>query len=117
MSDVITLERAVEAGEIVRALKHYGVSQAEVGAIAGVTDRAVRNWANNGIRPERYDRLSELRNIALLLSDSLTPRGTGQWLHARNRLLGGERPLELLTQGRSEEVRRAAQAFVDGSYV
>ena len=117
MSDVMELERAVEAGEIVRALRHYGVSQAEVGTVAGVSDRAVRNWANSGIRPERYDRLSELRDLVLLLSGSLTPRGTGQWLHAHNRLLGGERPLELLAGGRAEEVRRAAQAFVDGAYV
>ena len=117
MSNVITLERAVEAGEIVRALRHYGVSQAEVGAVAGVSDRAVRSWASNGIRPDRYDRLSELRDVALLLSDSLTPRGIGQWLHARNRLLGGGRPLELLAKGQAEEVRHAAQAFVEGSYV
>ena len=117
MSDVIDLERAVEAGEIVRALRRYGVSQAEVGTVAGVSDRAVRNWASSGIRPERYDKLSELRDLVLLLSDSLTPRGAGQWLHARNRLLGGERPLDLLSNGRAEEVRRAAQAFVDGAYV
>ena len=77
----------------------------------------MRNWANSGIRPERYDRLSELRDLVLLLSDSLTPHGTGQWLHARNRLLGGERPLELLANERAGEVRRAAQAFVDGAYV
>lgn len=117
LTDVLNLERAVEANEIVRALKHYGVSQAEVGTVAGVSDRAVRNWASAGIRPQRYDKLSELRDLVLLLSDSLTPRGTGQWLHARNRLLGGARPLELLASGRAEEVRRAAQAFVDGSYV
>jgi hypothetical protein len=117
LTDVLNLERAVEANEIVRALKHYGVSQAEVGTVAGVSDRAVRNWASAGIRPQRYDKLSELRDLVLLLSDSLTPRGTGQWLHACNRLLGGARPLELLASGRAEEVRRAAQAFVDGSYV
>ena len=117
MTDVLNLERAVEANEIVRALKRYGVSQAEVGTVAGVADRAVRNWASAGIRPQRYDKLSELRDLVLLLSDALTPRGTGQWLHARNRLLGGARPLELLASGRGEEVRRAAQAFVDGSYV
>jgi len=96
---------------------HYGVSRAEVGTVAGVSDRAVRNWASSGVRLERYDTLSELRDIALLLSDSRTPRGTGQWVHARNHLLGGERRLELLAKGRAEEVRQAAQAFVDGSYV
>ena len=115
MSDV--LERAVEAPEIVRALRGYGVTQAEVGSVAGVSDRAVRGWAKSAVRPERYDRLAELRDLVVLLSDSLTARGVGQWLHARNRLLGGERPLDALTAGRFIEVRAAAQSFVDGSYV
>lgn len=111
------LERAVEAGEIVQALRSYGVTQTEVGAVAGVSDRAVRAWTRSGIRPERYDRLAELRDVVVVLSDSLTERGVGQWLHAGNRLLGGERPIEVLAEGRFGDVRAAAQAFVDGSYV
>jgi hypothetical protein len=69
------------------------------------------------IRPQRYDRLADLRDLVILLSDSLTPRGVGQWLHARNRLLGGSRPIEALHDGRLIEVDRAAQAFIDGAYV
>lgn len=115
MSD--TLERAVEAPEIVHALRHYGVSQTDVGSVTGVSDRAVRAWGRSQIRSDRYDRLAELRDLALILSDSLSPRGVGQWLHARNRLLGGRRPLEVLAEGGADDVRRAAQAFVDGSYV
>lgn len=111
------LARAVEAPEIVRALKPYGVTQSDVAAATGVTDRAVRGWQTSAIRPERYDRLSELREVVLLLSESLTPRGVGQWLHARNRLLGGDRPVELLKLGMVEDVRRAAAAFADGSSV
>lgn len=111
------LERAVEAPEIVCALKPYGVTQADIADATGVTDRAVRGWRSSAIRPERYDRLAELRDIVLLLSESLAPRGVGQWLHARSRLLDGERPVELLKLGKVEEVRRAAAAFVDGSYV
>ena len=114
---VEVLERAVEAPEIVRALKPYGVTQSDIAAATGVSDRAVRGWRSSAIRPERYDRLSELRDIVLLLSETLTPRGVGQWLHARNRLLRGKRPVELLKLGRVEEVRRAAAAFADGSYV
>lgn len=115
MSD--TLERAVEAPEIVHALRRYGVSQADVGSVTGVSDRAVRGWTSSRIRSDRYDRLADLRDIALVLSDSLSPRGVGQWLHARNRLLAGRRPLEVLADGAIEDVRQAAQAFVDGSYV
>jgi len=111
------LERAVEATEIVHALRPYGVTQAEVGSVTGVSDRAVRGWAHSAVRPERYDRLAELRDLVVLLSDSLTERGVGQWLHARNRLLGGARPLDVLGEGHFSEVREAAQAFVDGAYV
>jgi len=116
-SSVQDLERAVEAPEIVRALKGYGLTQQEVGTIAGVSARAVRQWSRGGIRPERYDRLIEVREIALLLSGSLSPRGVGQWLHARNRLLHGERAVDLLAHGKGDEVRAAAKAFIDGAYV
>jgi hypothetical protein len=111
------LERAVEAPEIVRALRSYGVTQVDVGSVTGVSDRAVRAWATSTVRPERYDRLAELRDLVMLLSDSLSGRGVGQWLHARNRLLNGERPIEVVAAGRFDDARRAAQAFVDGSYV
>jgi transcriptional regulator with XRE-family HTH domain len=116
-STVQDLERAVEAPEIVRALRGYGLTQQDVGTIAGVSDRAVRQWRQAGIRRDRYDRLVELREIALLLSDSLSPRGVGQWLHARNRLLQGERAVDLLAQGKGDQVRVAAKAFIDGAYV
>lgn len=115
MSDL--LERAVEASEIVSALKAYGVTQADVAATVGVSDRAVRGWRESTIRPERYDRLTELRDLVLLLAESLTPRGVNQWLHARNRLLEGRRPLDLIREGELASVREAAEAFIDGSYV
>lgn len=112
-----TLDRAVEASEIVDALKPFGITQVDVAAVTRVTDRAVRGWRTGDIRADRYDQLAQLRDLVLLLSDSLTHRGVGQWLHAMNRLLGGQRPIDLLADERFEEVREAAEAFVDGSYV
>lgn len=113
----VTLDRAVEASEIVEALKPFGVSQGDVAAVTHVSDRAVRGWRTGDIRPDRYDRLAGLRDLALLLSDSLTPRGVGQWLHAQNRLLEGRRPVEALAEGDFDAVRRAARSFIDGAYV
>lgn len=112
-----TLDRAVEASEIVEALKPFGVRQVDVAAVTHVSARAVRGWRTSDPRPGRYDRLAQLRDLVVLLSDSLTPRGVGQWLHARNRLLIGERPVDLLVDDRFDEVREAAEAFVDGAYV
>jgi hypothetical protein len=59
----------------------------------------------------------EVQEIRLLFSKSLTSRGVDQWLHAPNRLLGGDRPVERLKLGKVDEVRRVAAAFADGSYV
>jgi hypothetical protein len=112
-----TLDRAVEASEIVDALKPFGVTQGDVAVVTHVTDRAVRGWKTSDIRPDRYDRLAQLRDLVILLSDSLTPRGVGQWLHAKNRLLEGQRPVDLLAEDRYDTVREAAEAFVDGAYV
>ncbi|KAA0233659.1 MAG: hypothetical protein JJLCMIEE_03195 [Acidimicrobiales bacterium] len=112
-----TLDRAVEASEIVDALKPFGVTQGDVAAVTHVSDRAVRGWRTSDIRPDRYDRLAQLRDLVILLSDSLTPRGVGQWLHAKNRLLESQRPVDLLAEGRYDTVREAAEAFIDGAYV
>ena len=117
MAPAPTLDRAVEASEIVDALKPFGVTQGDVAAVTHVSDRAVRGWRTSDIRPDRYDRLAQLRDLVILLSDSLTPRGVGQWLHAKNRLLEGQRPVELLAEDRFDTVREAAEAFVDGAYV
>ena len=111
------LQTAVEASEIVEALKPFGVKQGDVATVVQVTDRAVRGWRSGNISSARYDRLTDLRDLVALLSDSLTPRGVGQWLHARNRLLEGERPIELLGHGQAARVQQAAQAFVQGTYV
>ena len=99
-----TLDRAVEASEIVDALKPFGVTQVDVAAVTHVSDRAVRGWRTSDIRPDRYDRLSQLRDLALLL-------------HAKNRLLDGQRPVDLLAEDRIDEVREAAESFIDGAYV
>jgi hypothetical protein len=56
-------------------------------------------------------------DIMEILEDSLTAEGIEQWLRAANRLLGGQRPIDLINEGDSESVRRAAQAFMDGAYV
>lgn len=112
-----TLDKAVEASEIVDALKPFGVTQSEVASVTHVSDRAVRGWRESSIRTENYDRLAELRDLVVLLSDSLSRRGVAQWLRARNRLLDRERPIDVLTAGDFERVRQAAEAFIDGAYV
>lgn len=113
-----TLERAIEANEIIVALRTYGFTQADIASAIGVTDRAVRDWAHEKpLRRGNEDRLQAIRQIVLLLDDSLSKRGVGQWFRAHNRLLGGRRPLDVLGEGDYEPVRQAAASFADGAYV
>lgn len=78
----------------------------------------MRNWARVGVlRRGHEERLQTLRQIVLLLDDSLSPRGVGQWFRAHNRLLDSRRPLDVLTDGQVDDVCRAAAAFAEGSYV
>lgn len=117
-SVVKNLDRAVEAGEVVRRLRDYGLTQASIAKATGATVRSVRNWQEtSAIRPRSDERLRDLREIVLILRDTLTEKGVGQWMRARNRLLGGRRPLEVLAEGNAKAVRDAAKAYVEGAYV
>jgi hypothetical protein len=112
------LRRAVAADDIVRALGRIGFTQKQIANATGATDRSVRNWAATGaIRPTYDERIRELSEISLALSDTLTPHGVTQWLNARNVLLNDQRPLDLISQGEAGRVRDAVEAYLDGSYV
>ena len=111
------LDQALEPSDIVEGLRARGVTQADVARALSITDRAVGGWQQHSATPRHYEVLTDLRHIVLLLADSLTPRGTKQWLHARNRLLNGQRPLDALAQGQSAQVIAAAAAFDEGVYV
>lgn len=112
------LDRAVEVRDVVSALAGFSLTQADLARATGASERSVRNWKKtSAIRPEYEERLRDVREVALILQDSLTPRGVGQWLRARNRMLGGRRPIELIGEGELAKVKEAAQAFVDGAYV
>jgi hypothetical protein len=112
------LDRAVEAGDVKMRLRDYRLTQASIARATGATVRSVRNWQEtSAIRPRNGERLRELREIVLVLRETLTPRGVGQWLNARNRLLGGRKPIEMLAEGKAKAVRDAANAYVEGAYV
>lgn len=114
----LDLRRAVAADEIVRALAAVGFTQKQIASATGATDRSVRNWSATGaISRAHDDRIRELSDISLLLSETMTPRGITQWFSARNRLLGGQRPADLIARGETEAVRQAAASFVEGAYV
>lgn len=112
------LARAVEAGAVVRALESLGFTQKTLAWAIGANERSVRNWrTTSAIRPAFDERLRDVREIALLLEGTLSPRGIAQWFTARNRQLSTRRPVDALHDGDVDAVRHAAVSFVEGGYV
>jgi len=112
--EVLALQRAVASDEIVRALADLGVTGADSARAVGSSARSSSVQEAPGTDEAR---LRELAEIVLLLAETLTARGVGQWLHARNRLLGDACPLNLIAAGDTARVREAAASFVDGAVV
>lgn len=114
----MSLATAFEAGEIVRELRKSGLPQVAIAEATGADERSVRNWEQTrNISREYENRVRALREIVLVLDDSLSPSGIRQWLYAKNRHLKGARPVDVLQRGEGDRVLRVAQSFVEGSYI
>lgn len=89
---------------------------AEIAVITGVSDRAVQKWASGQSKPTgtNRDRLMELKYVVDELSDVYTDEGVEIWLHAYQRGLGGQRPVDLLQEGRFEDVLAAVERLAGG---
>lgn len=92
------------------------LSVAEIGAITGVGERAVQKWAQGASKPEgaSRERLLELKYVIEQLSDVYDDEGIEIWLHARQRAFGGQPPLDLLREGRFEEVLQVVERLAGG---
>jgi hypothetical protein len=87
----------------------------EIAAVAGVSDRAVQKWAA-GSRPEaaHRDKLLDLRYAVAELSAVYQPEGVGIWLRSRQRALAGRRPLDVIREGRLDDVLPLIERLAGG---
>ncbi len=97
------------------------LTETDLADATGASTRTVRRWsgaqADDLAAPRYADRIDDLHAVVAELEDSLTAKGIRQWLRARNRSLGGARPIQLLKEGKFEPVYEAACAFRDGEYL
>lgn len=94
------------------------LTQREIAHMLGSDERTVRRWIKHDgeqTPQTRFaKRIDDVRDLVRLLYDTLPGEQTGRWLRARNRLLDGKRPIDLLAQDDYLHVREAASAYVDG---
>ena len=55
-------------------------------------------------------------HIEALLAEVYEPEGVQVWLDSRNRWLGMKRPVDLIEEGRGEDVLAAAERLVGGAW-
>lgn len=103
--------------KLVEDLREGVLTNAELAQITGVKVRQVQHWASGAHRPqgETKDRLLELHYIVERLRDVYTSEGVDIWIHGRNRSLGAKRPIDLLEEGRFEDVLAAAERLASGA--
>lgn len=102
---------------IVDNIRAKALSTQELAEVTGVGVRQVLYWAAGDHRPrgESRDRLLEVEYIVNQLSEIYTPEGVEIWVHGRNRLLGGTKPIDRLREGDFESVLYAIEQLKSGS--
>jgi transcriptional regulator with XRE-family HTH domain len=95
-----------------------GLKGTDVANIAAVSPATVSRWTAGTSSPHPKTQLliSDLRYVVDRLSEFYDPDETRLWLYARHRLLNGERAIDLIHDGRADEVLAIIESLSEGSY-
>ncbi|HXV22702.1 MAG TPA: hypothetical protein VED46_00425 [Alphaproteobacteria bacterium] len=90
--------------------------------MANVTDvskATVSRWSSGKATPHPRAQLvlSDLRYVVDRLAELYTPDEIRTWLYSRNALLAGRTAMELIHDGRTEEVLGAIEGLAAATYV
>lgn len=91
-------------------------SRTTAAVLVGVDARTVARWSAGQSQPRRdaRDRLLELNYVAEVASELLHPDDVNLWMFEPNRMLGGDRPADRVTERRYRDVLALLDAMGDG---
>lgn len=104
---------------IAKVRERGSLSAAEIGEVVGVGTRQVQNWATGNGTPANSRKLRQLLDLEYVLdlvTEIFDDEGAALWLHARNRQLDGERPLDLITKNETDRVIGLLDRLADGNF-
>lgn len=89
------------------------LSGVDVANVAEVSKATVSRWVTGKATPQPKTQLvlSDLRYVVDRLAEFYSPDETRVWLYSRNNLLDGERAMDLIHQGRTEDVLVAIEGL------
>jgi transcriptional regulator with XRE-family HTH domain len=98
--------------------RHGGLKGTDVANIASVSPATVSRWTSGMSSPHPKTQLiiSDLRYVVDRLAELYDPQETRIWLYSKHRLLSGERAIDLIHAGRTDEVLTIIESLNEGSY-
>ncbi|MDC7788664.1 DUF2384 domain-containing protein [Rhodoplanes sp. TEM] len=95
-----------------------GLQGKDIANIVAVSPATVSRWASGKAMPDLRTQtvMAELRYVVDRLAELYTPDETRLWLHARHPMLGGERAIDLIHSGRTEDVLAIIEALDQGAF-
>ena len=96
-----------------------GLQGKDIANILGASPPTVSRWSRGAGAPTLHTQtvIAELRYVVERLSDFYAPDETRLWLHARHPLLDGRRAIDLIRDGRTEEVLAVIERLDSGAYI
>jgi transcriptional regulator with XRE-family HTH domain len=110
------------ATAVSRILDHLrddgGLQGKDIANIVAVSPATVSRWSSGKATPDLRTQtvIAGLRYIVDRLGDFYTPDETRIWLHAKHPMLQGERAIDLINSGRTEDVLAVIEALDAGAY-
>jgi transcriptional regulator with XRE-family HTH domain len=98
--------------------QHGNLRGADVANIAAVSPATVSRWGSGRTLPHPKTQLviSDLRYVVDRLAEFYAPEETRVWLYSMHRLLAGRRPIDLIHDGRAEEVLAVIESLDQATY-
>src|SRR5436853_6271040 len=95
-----------------------GLKGTDVANMTSVSPATVSRWTSGKAFPHPKTQLliSDLRYVVDRLAEFYSPDETRIWLYSKHRLLKGERAIDLIHDGRTDEVLTVIESLSEGSY-
>jgi transcriptional regulator with XRE-family HTH domain len=96
-----------------------GLKSADIANIVDVSRPTVSRWTSGKGSPSIHTQtvIADLRYIVDRLYEFYTPDETRLWLHASHPLLNNERAIDLVRDGRNEEILGVIERIESGAYL
>ena len=96
-----------------------GLRGTDIANIVGVSPPTVSRWTNDKAAPPLQTQtiLAELRYVVDRLSDFYSPDEARLWLHSKHPLLRQRRAVELIREGKTEDVLAVVERMDAGAYL